>query len=64
MANSGKRTNFENMLKMISTEPERVFKKHARMLSDLTAEKAAQLRKVLAGLSDGKRADFYQNMYI
>ena len=64
MANSGKRTNFENVLKMISAEPGSVFKKHARMLSDLTAEKAAQLRKVLAGLADGKRVDFYQNMYI
>ena len=62
MAVKNKRTNFDNVLEMIRKEPENVFPKHARMLSDLTAERAARLRPVLAGLDEEKRAAFYRGM--
>lgn len=64
MANTSKRTNFDNILQMIREQPERVFVKHARMLSDLTPEKTNKLRTVLAEISDANRSEFFQGMYI
>ena len=42
MTNKNKRLNFDSVLKMVQEEPEHVFERHARMLSDLTREKAAK----------------------
>ena len=39
-----------------------MFERHARMLSDLTREKAAKLRTILAGMAPGHRAAFYNAM--
>ena len=62
MTNKNKRLNFESVLKMVQEEPEHVFERHARMLSDLTREKAAKLRTILAGMAPAHRAAFYNAM--
>lgn len=62
MANKSGRMNFENVLRMVREEPEKVFAKHARMLSDLSPERAGQLRSVLAGIPAEKRAEFFRKM--
>ncbi len=63
MANKSGRTNFDNVLIMVKDHPESVFEKHARMLSDLTAERAARLRTVLSELAAERRAAFYRGMH-
>lgn len=63
MASKSGRTNFDNVLIMVKDHPENVFEKHARMLSDLNAERAARLRMVLAELAAEPRAAFYQGMH-
>ena len=62
MAHKSSRTNFDNVLQMVKDGPEVVFGRYARMLSDLSAEKAAKLASVLAGLSPECRAAFYHAM--
>ena len=64
MASTSKRTNFDNVLKTIREQPESVFVRYARVLSDLNAEKTNKLRAVLAELSDANRLEFYRSMYI
>ena len=62
MANKSTRTNFENVLSILKDQPESVFEKHARMLSDLSAERIGLLRTALSTLSDEKRRAFYDAM--
>lgn len=62
MTNKNKRLNFESVLQMVQEEPERVFERHARMLSDLTREKAEKLRTILDGMAPGHRAAFFNAM--
>ena len=62
MAHKSSRTNFDNVLQMVRDDPKLVFGRYARMLSDLSAEKAAKLGAVLEGLTPERRAAFYQGM--
>ena len=62
MAHKSSRTNFDNVLQMVKDDPKVVFGRYARMLSDLSAEKAAKLGAVLEGLTPERRAAFYQGM--
>ena len=62
MANKSGRMNFEKILLMVRDDPETVFEKHARMLSDLSRERTAQLRAVLSGITAEKKASFYRKM--
>ena len=62
MAHKSSRTNFDNVLQMVKDDPDVVFGRYARMLSDLSAEKAAKLGAVLEGLTPERRAAFYQGM--
>ena len=56
MANKSGRMNFEKILLLVRDDPETVFEKHARMLSDLSRERTAQLRAVLSGITAEKKA--------
>ena len=62
MANKSGRMNFEKILLLVRDDPETVFEKHARMLSDLSQERTAQLRAVLSGITAEKKASFYRKM--
>lgn len=62
MAHKSSRTNFDNVLQMVKDDSKVVFGRYARMLSDLSAEKAAKLGAVLEGLTPERRAAFYQGM--
>ncbi|MBQ6509690.1 MAG: HEAT repeat domain-containing protein [Flexilinea sp.] len=56
------RAGFGTVLDAIRQDPEGVFGSYARMLSDLTAEKTAQLKPVLAALDRKKKAAFFRCM--
>ena len=62
MADKKGRTKMENVLRMVREEPENVFSRHARMLSDLSPERTAELRSVLSALETGKRLLFFRGM--
>ena len=62
MANKNGRTNFDKVLALVREKPGDVFDKYARMLSDLSLEKAERLRGVLADLPKEQRTAFYRAM--
>lgn len=62
MANRSGRTNFENVLIMVRDDPENVFVRHGRMLSDLTKERSARLQAVLNELTSEQKTAFYRAM--
>ena len=64
MANKNARTKMENVLRMVREEPGNVFSKHARMLSDLSPERSAELRAVLSAMETEKRIAFFEQMVI
>ena len=62
MAKKSGRTSFDNVLMMVRDDPEKVFAKYARMLSDLSPERLDMLRKTLAEFTPERRAAFYRCM--
>ena len=57
------RTGFASALNFLKEQPEQVFERHGRALSDLTPEKLDQLRAVLAELPADKKAAFFRGMW-
>ena len=63
MAQKGKRANFDDVLKMVREQPEKVFSRYARMLSDLNHERTEKLRSVLLEMSAPSRNIFFSGMH-
>lgn len=62
MANKNGRTRMEKVLQTVRENPEKVFERYPRMLSDLSPEHTAELHSVLSGLSADQRAAFFEQM--